>query len=155
MKNLVDRALQQLSPALDGRQVEVTVGELPDCECDATLVEQVFVNLLSNAFKYSRQRDIARVDVGVLDSNDGEGPVYFVRDNGAGFDMEYAGKLFGVFQRLHRSEEYEGTGVGLAIVQRVVQRHGGRIWAEAKVGEGATFYFTLKGGQAWRTVTAA
>jgi signal transduction histidine kinase len=155
IRSLVDRALEQLSPALNGRHVEVTIGELPDCECDATLVEQVFVNLLSNALKYSRQREHARVEVGVLDSKDGEGPVYFVRDNGAGFNMEYAGKLFGVFQRLHRSEDYEGTGVGLAIVQRVVERHGGRIWAEAKVDEGATFYFTLKGAQAWRAATAA
>jgi signal transduction histidine kinase len=155
IKGLVERALEELSPALNGRQVEVTVGELPDCECDPTLIGQVFVNLLSNAFKYSRQREHARIEVGALDSKDGEGPVYFVRDNGAGFDMEYAGKLFGVFQRLHRAEDYEGTGVGLAIVQRVVQRHGGRIWAEAKVDEGATFYFTLKGAQAWRTATAA
>ena len=155
MKSLVDRALEQLAPARDGRQVEIVVGDLPDCQVDAVLFEQVFVNLLSNALKYSRHREEARIEVGVLDSKDGEGPVYFVRDNGAGFNMEYAGKLFGVFQRLHRIEDYEGTGVGLAIVQRVVERHGGRIWAEAKVDEGATFYFTLKGAQAWRTATAA
>jgi signal transduction histidine kinase len=155
MKGLVDRALEQLSQARDGRQVEIVIGDLPDAECDAILVEQVFVNLLSNALKYSRHREQARIDVGVLDSKDGEGPVYFVRDNGAGFNMEYAGKLFGVFQRLHRSEDYEGTGVGLAIVQRVVERHGGRIWAEAKVDGGATFYFTLRGVQAWQTAIAA
>ena len=155
VKNLVERALQQLAPALNGRQVEINVEDLPDCEGDPTLIEQVFVNLLSNAFKYSRQREHARVDVGVLDSSDSEGPIYFVRDNGAGFNMDYAGKLFGVFQRLHRTEDYEGTGVGLAIVQRVVERHGGRIWAEAKVDEGATFYFTLKGAQTWRAATAA
>jgi signal transduction histidine kinase len=155
MKSLVDRALEQLAQARDGRQVEIVVGELPDGEVDPVLLEQVFVNLLSNALKYSRHREQARIEVGVLDPKDGEGPVYFVRDNGAGFNMEYAGKLFGVFQRLHRSEDYEGTGVGLAIVQRVVERHGGRIWAEAKVDEGATFYFTLKGAQAWRTATAA
>lgn len=155
IKTLVDRALEQLSEARDGRQVEIVIGKLPDVECDPILMEQVFVNLLGNALKYSRHREHARIEVGVLDSKDGEGPVYFVRDNGAGFNMEYAGKLFGVFQRLHRTEDYEGTGVGLAIVQRVVERHGGRIWAEAKVDEGATFYFTLREAQAWRTATAA
>jgi signal transduction histidine kinase len=155
IRGIVDRALQQLAPAREGRQVDVVLGALPDTECDAALVEQVFVNLLSNAFKYSRLREHARVEVGVLASNATEGPTYFVRDNGAGFDMEYAGKLFGVFQRFHRSEDFEGTGVGLAIVHRIVERHGGRIWAEAKVDAGATFYFTLKGAQLWRTPIAA
>jgi signal transduction histidine kinase len=155
IRGIVDRALEQLAPALDGRQVEVVIGDLPEGACDSALVEQVFVNLLSNAFKYSRLREHARVEVGVLEDDGVEGATYFVRDNGAGFDMEYAGKLFGVFQRLHRSEDFEGTGVGLAIVQRIVERHGGRIWAEAKVDAGATFYFTLKGAQQWRTTTAA
>jgi signal transduction histidine kinase len=155
IRGIVDRALEQLAPALDGRQVEVVIGDLPEAACDPALVEQVFVNLLSNAFKYSRLREHARVSVGVLEDDGVEGATYFVRDNGAGFDMEYAGKLFGVFQRLHRSEDFEGTGVGLAIVQRIVERHGGRIWAEAKVDAGATFYFTLKGAQQWRTTTAA
>ena len=155
IRAIVDRSLEQLAPALQGRHVEVVIGELPDAECDATLLEQVFVNLLSNAFKYSGKNEHARVEVGVLNADATEGPTYFVRDNGAGFDMEYAGKLFGVFQRMHRSEDFEGTGVGLAIVQRIVERHGGRIWAEAKVDAGATFYFTLKGAQQWRTATAA
>jgi signal transduction histidine kinase len=154
IRRIVDRCLEQLAPTLDGRQVEVVIGELPDAECDAALVEQVFVNLLSNAVKYSRRREHARVEVGVLETDAIDGPTYFVRDNGAGFDMEYASKLFGVFQRMHRSEDFEGTGVGLAIVHRIVERHGGRIWAEAKVDAGATFYFTLKGAQ-WRTSTAA
>jgi len=155
IRGIVDRALEQLATSLDGRQVEVVIGELPDAACDPALVEQVFVNLLSNAFKYSRPREHARVEVGVLEPDAAEGPTYFVRDNGAGFDMEYAGKLFGVFQRMHRTEDFEGTGVGLAIVHRIVERHGGRIWAEAKVDGGATFYFTLKGAQQWRTTTAA
>ena len=155
IRGIVDRSLEQLAPAIEGRQVEVVIGDLPDAECDAALLEQVFVNLLSNAFKYSRRNEHARVEVGVLDGNTTEGPTYFVRDNGAGFDMEYAGKLFGVFQRMHRSEDFEGTGVGLAIVQRIVERHGGRVWAEAKVDAGATFYFTLKGAQQWRASTAA
>lgn len=155
LKRIVERALAELAPARDGRQVEVVVGELPDAECDPALIEQVFVNLLSNAFKYSRQREHARIEVGVLDAKAGEGPTYFVRDNGAGFDMEYAGKLFGVFQRLHRSDEFEGTGVGLAIVHRIIERHGGRIWADAKVDAGATFYFTLKGAKQWPKSIAA
>jgi signal transduction histidine kinase len=155
IRSLVDRAMAELSSALDGRQIELVIGELPDADCDPALVEQVFVNLLSNAFKYSRKRDHARVEIGVVDAGEIDYPVFFVRDNGAGFDMEYAGKLFGVFQRLHRAEEFEGTGVGLAIVQRIVERHGGRIWAEAKLDQGATFYFTLRGAQTWRTATAA
>ena len=155
IRGIVQRCLEQLSPAREGRQVEVVIGDLPDAECDPALLEQVFINLLSNAYKYSRRRENARVEVGALEGNASEGPTYFVRDNGAGFDMEYAGKLFGVFQRMHRSEDFEGTGVGLAIVHRIVERHGGRIWAEAKVDGGATFYFTLKGAQQWRTSIAA
>jgi signal transduction histidine kinase len=155
IRAIVDRALQELAPEQDGRQVEVVISDLPDADCDPTLLGQVFVNLLSNAFKYSRRREHARVEVGVMETSPVEGPTYFVRDNGAGFDMEYAGKLFGVFQRMHTNADFEGTGVGLAIVHRIIERHGGRIWAEAKVNGGATFYFTLKGAQQWRTPIAA
>jgi light-regulated signal transduction histidine kinase (bacteriophytochrome) len=108
---------------------------------DARLLAIVLENLLGNACKFSAGRAGARVELGA--STEGGKLVYFVRDNGAGFDMRHAGKLFGVFQRLHANEEFEGTGVGLATVQRVVQKHGGRVWAEAQVGVGATFYFTL------------
>jgi len=139
---LVRNALEQLAPALEGRQVELTVADLPTGRGDPALLEQVFINLIGNAVKYTQGRKPARIEVGARPGEDGEA-IYYVRDNGAGFDMQYANKLFGVFQRLHRSEEYEGTGVGLAIVQRIVHRHGGRIWAEAEVDKGATFSFTL------------
>jgi light-regulated signal transduction histidine kinase (bacteriophytochrome) len=118
------------------------VSDLPDCIGDPLLLKQVFVNLLSNAFKYTRLKEKSVIEVGHRQQR-GE-TVYSVRDNGAGFDMRYAGKLFGVFQRLHHTDQFEGTGVGLSIVQRIVQRHGGRIWAEAEVDKGATFYFTLQ-----------
>jgi PAS domain S-box-containing protein len=138
---LVKSVVDELNPQCDGRQIEITVSDLPRCYGDPALLKQVWANLLSNAIKYSRGRTPAVVEVGCRREN-GE-DAYFVRDNGAGFDMTYAHKLFGVFQRLHRTDEFEGTGVGLAIMQRVVHRHGGRVWAEAEVDRGATFHFTL------------
>jgi light-regulated signal transduction histidine kinase (bacteriophytochrome) len=155
-RTVVNRALAQLAPVIDGRQVELVIGDLPDCDSDPALLEQVFINLIGNAFKYSRKRKGARIDVGAKQSESDPTPVFFVKDNGAGFDMQYADKLFGVFQRLHRNQDFEGTGVGLAIVQRIVSRHGGRIWAEGKVDGGATFYFTLSsGGARWQQSKAA
>jgi PAS domain S-box-containing protein len=143
MRKLVREVLEDLPVEAGERRIEIQVAELPLCSGDRALLKQVWVNLLSNALKYTRHRESAVIDVGAAEEN-GE-TVYFVRDNGTGFDMQYAGKLFGVFQRLHRAEEFEGTGVGLAIVQRVVHRHGGRVWAEAQLDRGATFYFTLGG----------
>ena len=140
--DLVRQALQSLSGEQEERRVEISIGELPVCQGDAALLRQVWINLLSNALKFTRQREMTRIEIGCQTNADGE-QVYFVKDNGVGFDMQYAGKLFGVFQRLHRSEEYEGTGVGLAIVQRIIHRHGGRVWADGVVGKGATFFFTL------------
>jgi len=140
---LVRAALADMNADCMGRKIEINVGGLPPCEGDPALLKQVWVNLLSNAMKYTRKRERAVVEVGCVEQK-GE-QVFFVRDNGTGFDMQYAHKLFGVFQRLHRAEEYEGTGVGLAIVQRVIHRHGGRVWAEASVDRGATFYFTVRG----------
>jgi PAS domain S-box-containing protein len=139
---LVNNILDELKPQLANREVEFHIGELPVCNGDAALLKQVWVNLLSNAIKYSHGRKPAVIEINYTRQN-GE-TIFLVRDNGAGFDMQYANKLFGVFQRLHRSDEFEGTGVGLAIVQRIIHRHGGRIWAEAAINHGATFYFTLK-----------
>ena len=140
---LVQNVLDELKPQREGRQVELRIGNLPTCHGDRALLKQVWVNLLSNAIKYTRKRAAAVVEIGGARENGGT--VYFVRDNGAGFDMQYVHKLFGVFQRLHRADDFEGTGVGLAIVQRIVHRHGGRVWAEAEVNRGATFHFTIEG----------
>lgn len=142
--SVVRDVLEELESERTGRTVQVTVGELPPCQADPSLIRQVFANLLSNAFKYSRKRDDARIEVGSF-RKDGA-TVYFVRDNGDGFDMAYADKLFGVFQRLHRSEDFEGTGVGLAIVHNIVTRHGGTVWADSAPGNGATFFFTVAEG---------
>ncbi|MFA6961830.1 MAG: PAS domain S-box protein [Opitutaceae bacterium] len=141
MNGLVQAALSELHVTAEDERLELVLSELPSCLGDSALLRQVWVNLLSNAVKYSGRRAKAVVEVGSINK---EGRVvYFVRDNGAGFDMRYADKLFGVFQRLHRAEDYEGTGVGLAIVQRIIYRHHGSIWAEAEEDRGATFYFTL------------
>jgi signal transduction histidine kinase len=141
LSTLVHEVLKEMRREQADRHVEVKVGDLPDCVGDPSLLKQVFVNLISNAFKYTRQKEKAMIEVDC--GQQGSEKVYSIRDNGAGFDMRYAGKLFGVFQRLHSSDKFEGTGVGLSIVQRIVHRHGGRIWAEAEVDKGATFYFTL------------
>ena len=141
-EHLVRAAMTELAALEHGRDVEVRIGELPPCEGDPALLKQVWLNLLSNAWKYTRKRHPAIVEAGC--NRESGTNIYFVRDNGAGFDMKYVHKLFNVFQRLHRAEDYEGTGVGLAIVQRVIQRHGGRIWAVAAEGHGATFHFTLE-----------
>jgi light-regulated signal transduction histidine kinase (bacteriophytochrome) len=138
---LVRDSLDELDSERQGRKIDMCISELPRCHGDPALLKQVWMNLLSNALKYTRKRATAVVEAG-CHSDNGE-DIYFVRDNGTGFDMQYVDKLFGVFQRLHRADEFEGTGVGLAIVQRVVHRHGGRIWVEAAVDRGATFYFTL------------
>jgi light-regulated signal transduction histidine kinase (bacteriophytochrome) len=138
---LCRQVVEELRATADGEGAVISVASLPGAQADPTLVRHVLVNLLSNALKYSRGRRPAKIEVGASDS-EGE-TTYWVRDNGAGFDMRYADRLFTVFQRLHSAEEYEGTGVGLALVARIVKRHGGRVWAEAVPDNGATFFFTL------------
>ena len=138
---LVERLVADLRNQSPDRKVQVVIAPLGECDGDASLLEQVLVNLLSNAFKFTGKREVALIEVGC--QHEGDEQVYFVRDNGAGFDPRYLNKLFGIFQRLHTAQEFEGTGVGLSIVQRIVQRHGGRIWAEGSPDQGATFYFTL------------
>jgi PAS domain S-box-containing protein len=139
---IIEQILSDARLQAEGRSVNVSVGEMPDLWGDPPLLKQVFANLIQNAFKYTRTRAQAVIEIG---SSEIAGErVFFVRDNGAGFDMQYADKLFGVFQRLHRAEDFEGTGVGLAIVQRIIERHGGRVWAQAALDQGATFYFTME-----------
>jgi len=139
---LVKLVLDELMAQQTARKIEVRIGDLPDCNCDPALMKQAWANLISNAIKYSRDREPAVIEIG-SETKNGE-VIFSVRDNGVGFDMRYADKLFGVFQRLHRNDEFEGTGVGLAIVQRIIHRHDGRVWAEAAENRGATFYFTLE-----------
>ena len=150
--SIVRACLREMQSEQQGRNVEIVIGDLEPCRADATLLKQVWTNLLSNALKYTRKREAARIEIGCrrepCEIGSGNVTAYFVKDNGAGFDMKYAHKLFAVFQRLHRAADYDGTGVGLAIVQRIVNRHGGRIRGEAKLKEGATFTFTLEQGSA-------
>jgi signal transduction histidine kinase len=141
LDSLVKQAVEDIAPECAGREVEWKIGDLFHANCDPGLTMQVFANLLSNAVKYTRRREHAVIQVGQTRQN-GE-RIVFIRDNGVGFEMQYVGKLFGVFQRLHKARDFEGTGVGLAIVQRIIRKHGGRIWAEAELDRGATFFFTL------------
>ncbi len=139
--SLVGEVKEELRRDTNGREIQWQLGDLPFVECDPGLMKQVFYNLLSNAVKYTRPRKPAVIETGQTTS--GDGPVIFVKDNGVGFNMQHSAKLFGVFQRLHRREDFEGTGVGLATVQRIIHKHGGRIWAEAELDRGATFFFQL------------
>jgi signal transduction histidine kinase len=142
LNQLAEEALQELQSEIEGREIVWRIGELPAVEGHRETLRAALVNLLSNAIKFTRGRSPAQIEVGCRQGREGEA-VCFVRDNGVGFDMRYAGKLFGVFQRLHRARDFEGTGIGLANVQRIISRHGGRVWAEGEVERGATFFFSL------------
>jgi len=139
---LVQELVGELCQDTEDRNIEWKIGPLPACYVDRSMLRLVFTNLIANAVKFTRTRPHAEVEIGCMVQNHCD-PVLFVRDNGVGFDMKYSNKLFGVFQRLHSQEEFEGTGIGLATVQRIVHRHGGRVWAESTVDCGATFYFSL------------
>jgi light-regulated signal transduction histidine kinase (bacteriophytochrome) len=143
LDDLARSVFEELVLQENGRKVVFVVAGSPLARGDAAMLRQVLQNLISNAIKFTRTKDEPKVEFGF--DPDMEGGAYYVRDNGVGFDMQYANKLFGVFQRLHSAKEFEGTGVGLALVNRIVVRHGGHTWAEGKLGEGATFYFTLPG----------
>lgn len=141
LRSIFDEVFHDLQPQMEGRNIVWSISDLPFVDCDPNLMKQVLINLLSNAIKFTRDRDPARIDIGhIAIANQS---VVFIRDNGVGFEMKYAGKLFGLFQRLHRQEDFPGSGVGLAIVQRVMQRHGGAVWVEAALNKGATFYLSF------------
>lgn len=144
MDRLASEVIREFATEIRERRVELVVGDLPEVQADRTALKQVLANLIDNAIKYTRATREPRIELGAAPSNGAE-VVFFVRDNGAGFDPRYSGKLFGVFQRLHSIDEFEGTGIGLANVRRIVHRHGGQTWAEGELGEGAVFFFTLPG----------
>jgi light-regulated signal transduction histidine kinase (bacteriophytochrome) len=141
LNSIIEDVISLLQPEVNDRVVEWKIEQLPSAMCDPVLVKQVFQNLLANALKFTRPRERAVIEIGHRQEN---GQIlFFIRDNGVGFSMKYQDKLFGVFQRLHRAEDFEGTGIGLATVKRIVHKHGGRVWANSELDKGATFYFTL------------
>ena len=142
LEQLVKEALSEVQQETDGRKIDWRIGALPNLYGDRSMLRLALVNLVSNAVKFTRKRLQAEIEIGCTDGKEAE-TVVFIRDNGVGFDMKYVNKLFGVFQRLHRTEEFEGTGIGLATVQRIMHRHGGKVWAEGVVDRGATFFFSV------------
>jgi light-regulated signal transduction histidine kinase (bacteriophytochrome) len=142
LEPLVKGVVSEIAPDTQGRNVVWHVGALPNCYGDPSMLRLVLANLISNAVKFTRTRERAEIEIGSVNDRPDE-VVVFVKDNGVGFDMKYKDKLFGVFQRLHSEQAFEGTGIGLATVQRIVHRHGGRVWAEGSVNKGATFYLAL------------
>jgi signal transduction histidine kinase len=153
LDEIIESVLADIKIETHGRQILWKVGALPLVDCDQGLIRQVLVNLIGNSVKYTSRREVAEIEIG--ETTIGDERAIFVRDNGAGFDMKCADRLFVAFQRLHREEEFEETGIGLATVRRIVQRHGGRIWAEAELDKGATFYFTLGSGKPSLAATKA
>jgi light-regulated signal transduction histidine kinase (bacteriophytochrome) len=143
LQDPLDETIDDLKSEVEGRDIRWDIRDLPEISGDRAMLKLVFINLLSNALKFTRPREQAVIEIGSLPAETPDEVVVYVKDNGVGFDMKYVDKLFGLFQRLHSSEEFEGTGVGLANVQRIIHRHGGRVWAEGAVGGGAVFWFSL------------
>jgi two-component system sensor histidine kinase/response regulator len=141
LSDLARKVIDGMAQEREGRDIEFAISDLPTWQVDAGLIQQVFVNLISNAIKFTRERAKARIEIGYR--MDGTTLVVFVKDNGVGFNMKYMNKLFGVFQRLHSADQFEGTGVGLSIVRRIIERHGGKVWVDGEQDQGATFYFSL------------
>jgi light-regulated signal transduction histidine kinase (bacteriophytochrome) len=142
MNEFVHQIADEIVSGAKGQPIDLNIKPLCNVQGDFSMIRQVWINLLSNALKYSEKKQKPTIEIGCIESNKSK-KTFYVRDNGAGFDMAYSHKLFGVFQRLHKEQEFEGTGVGLALTKRIIEKHGGEIWAEARVNEGATFYFTL------------
>jgi signal transduction histidine kinase len=143
MKQIVSEVMQEISLTMPVTDAEIVIQELPDAYCDNSMLKQVWMNLISNAIKYSQKKPRPKIEIGGIADQNGE-LLYFVKDNGAGFNMANYNKLFSIFQRLHSENEFNGTGIGLAVVKRIIERHDGRIWAQSEVGKGSEFYFTLK-----------
>ncbi len=141
ISSLAKNVYREFNQDTQGRNIDFTVEDLPKTRADRALITQVLTNLIGNSIKFTREKENAKINIGF--KSDNEDNIYYVKDNGAGFDMKYYDKLFGLFQRLHSQEEFEGTGVGLSIVQRIISRHGGRVWGESEVGNGATIYFSI------------
>jgi len=141
MNDVIMDILDDLKPLTEGRKIQFDIHQLPPAHSDKMLMKQVLMNLFTNAIKFTRENNLAKIVVGSIQKD--EENIYFVKDNGIGFNPQEGDKLFSLFQRLHDREKFEGTGIGLSIVQRIINRHGGRVWAEGKVNEGATFYFSL------------
>ncbi len=141
ISSLAKNVYNEFNQDTEGRNIDFTVEDLPKTNADRALITQVLTNLIGNSIKFTREKENAKINIGF--KSDNEDNIYYVKDNGAGFDMKYYDKLFGLFQRLHSQEEFEGTGVGLSIVQRIISRHGGRVWGESEVGNGATIYFSI------------
>jgi light-regulated signal transduction histidine kinase (bacteriophytochrome) len=142
LEQLVKEVLTEIQPETGGRTIAWKIGALPDLYGDRSMLRLALINLVSNAVKFTRTQPQAEIEIGSMEKKE-EGVIVFVRDNGVGFDMKYAHKLFGVFQRLHQADSFEGTGIGLATVQRIIHRHGGRVWAESLLNRGATFFFSV------------
>ena len=142
MRTVVDEAMQTFESDIKDNKISITIDDMPEVDIDASLIQQAWINLISNAFKFSSKNKNPKIHIGV-DIDTISNTIFFIKDNGVGFDQKYVDKMFGVFQRLHKIDEFPGTGIGLANVKRIIMKHGGKIWAEGKINDGSSFFFTL------------